>query len=107
LCSITIIVSKVLINAFFEETAQALQGSVQAYGFSTGSVPLEYICKQYKSNITDHLKEFFFKYGIINFVFQEIRTQKMFVAGEPRLIDIFLDHDHDARFIFELTLFPS
>src|SRR5260221_6881289 len=107
LCSVTIAVSKDLVNMFFEETAQTLQGSVQAYGFARGEVPLEYICKQYKVNITDHLKEFFFKYGIINFLFQEIRAKKILIAGEPRLVDIFLEHDKDARFVFELTLFSS
>lgn len=107
LCCATIIVSKVLVNSFFEETAQTLQSSVQAYGFRQGAVPLEYIGRQYKTNILDHLKEFFFKFGIINFLFQEIRTQKLLVAGEPRLVDIVLDYDNNARFVFELTLFPS
>ncbi len=105
LCLATVVVAKKIVNTFFEETAQTLQGSVHAYGFPRGGVPLEYICKQYKANIIEHLKEFFFKYGIINFLFQEMRTQKILVAGEPRLVDIFLDYDHDARFIFELTLF--
>jgi FKBP-type peptidyl-prolyl cis-trans isomerase (trigger factor) len=107
LCSVTITVPKKLVNGFFEETAQTLQSSVQAYGFPRGAVPIEYICKQYKGNIIDHLKEFFFKYGIINFLFQEIRTQKILIAGEPRLINIFLEYDHDAQFTFELTLFSA
>lgn len=103
----TISISKNLVNAFFHETAQTLQGTVQAYGFQPGTVPLEYISKQYRMNIIEHLKEFFFKFGIINFLFQEIRTQKILVAGEPRLIEIFLDYDNNARFVFELSLFES
>ncbi len=106
LCSATVTISKDLVNVFFEETAHMLQDLVQAHGFPQGAVPVSYICKQYKMNIIDHLKEFFFKYGIINFLLQEIRAQKILIAGEPRLVDIFLDYDHDARFIFELTLFP-
>ncbi|HSC24785.1 MAG TPA: trigger factor [Candidatus Babeliales bacterium] len=106
-CSAKIIVSKFLVNVFFEETAVALQSNIQAYGFQHGEVPIEYIVKQYKINIIEHLKEFFFKFGIVNFLFQEIRTRKLLVAGEPRLIDIFLDYDHDARFIFELSIFPA
>ena len=73
LCRATIIVSKSLVNAFFEETAVALKGNIQAYGFQQGEVPVEYITKQYKINITEHLKEFFFKFGIVNFLYQEMR----------------------------------
>lgn len=105
LCSATIIISKDLVASFFEETAKKLQSSVQAYGFHHGSVPIEYISAQYRVNIIEHLKEFFFKFGIINFLFQEIRARKILVAGEPRLVDIVLDQDNNARFVFELTLF--
>jgi len=107
LCRATITVSKTLVNKFFEETAIALKGNVQAYGFQPGEVPVEYIAKQYKINITEHLKEFFFKFGIVNFLFQEIRGQKLLVAGDPRLIDISLEHDKNARFVFELSVFPA
>ncbi|HLJ31811.1 MAG TPA: trigger factor [Candidatus Babeliales bacterium] len=107
LCRVTIVVSKSLINTFFSETAFALKDNIQAHGFQQGEVPVEYITKQYKTNITEHLKEFFFKFGIVNFLFQELRAQKFLVAGDPRLVDIALEHDQDARFIFELSVFPS
>lgn len=107
LCRATIIVSKSLVNAFFDETAVALKDNIQAYGFQQGEVPIEYISKQYKINITEHLKEFFFKFGIVNFLFQEIRAQKLLVAGDPRLVDIILEQDKEARFVFELSVFPA
>ena len=107
LCRATIVVSKSLVNIFFQETAVALKSNIQAYGFQQGEVPVEYITKQYKINITEHLKEFFFKFGIINFLFQELRTQKLLVAGDPRLADIHLEYHQDARFIFELSIFPT
>src|SRR5262245_48660704 len=103
LCRATITVSRALVNSFFDETTVSLKGNIQVYGFQQSEVPLEYISKQYKSNITEHLKEFFFKFGIVNFLFQEIRAQKLLVAGDPRLIEIFLEHDKDARFVFELS----
>lgn len=107
LCRATIVVSKSLVNILFQETAVALKENIQTYGFQQGEVPVEYITKQYKINITEHLKEFFFKFGIINFLFQELRGQKLLVAGDPRLVDISLEHDQDARFVFELSIFPS
>ena len=106
LCRATITVSKSLVNTFFDETAIALKDNIQAHGFPQGAVPVEYISKQYKVNIIEHLKEFFFKFGIVNFLYQEIRGQKLLVAGDPRLIDIILEHDSDARFVFELSVFP-
>src|SRR5438445_3923085 len=107
LCRVTIVVCKSLVNSFFEETAATLKSTINAHGFQQGEVPVEYIAKQYKVNITEHLKEFFFKFGIVNFLFQEMRAQKLLVAGDPRLIDIFLEHDSDARFVFELSVFPT
>lgn len=107
LCRATITVAKSLINTFFDETAVALKSNIQAYGFQQGEVPVEYIAKQYRLNITEHLKEFFLKFGIVSFLFQEIRSQKLLVAGDPRLVDIFLEYDHDARFVFELSVFPA
>ena len=91
LCRATITVAKSLVNIFFDETVVALKNNIQAHGFQQGGVPIEYIGKQYKLNITEHLKEFFLKFGIINFLFQEIRAQKLLVAGDPRLSDIFLE----------------
>jgi FKBP-type peptidyl-prolyl cis-trans isomerase (trigger factor) len=107
LCRATIVVSKSLVNSFFAETAVTLKSTINAHGFQQGEVPVEYIAKQYKVNITEHLKEFFFKFGIVNFLFQEMRAQKLLVAGDPRLADIFLEHDQDARFVFELSVFPA
>ena len=107
LCRATITVAKDLVNRFFDETAIALGSTIHAYGFQHGQVPVEYIAKQYKNNISQHLKEFFLKFGIVNFLFQEIRAQKLLVAGEPRLIDIILEHDSKARFVFELSIFPG
>ena len=107
LCRVTVTIAKPLVEIFFEETAVALQDTVQAQGFHRGEVPLEYITKQYRVNIVEHLKEFFFKFGIVNFLLQEVRTQKILVAGDPRLIDIFLEHDQEARFVFELSIFPT
>src|SRR5207237_10586255 len=98
---------KSIVNLIFDETAAYIQGNIQAHGFKQVDVPIEYIAKQYKNNITEHLKEFFFKFGIVNFLFQEIRAQKLLVAGDPRLIDIVLEHDYDARFVFELSVFPA
>src|SRR5438105_9154532 len=100
LCKASIVVSQDLVNVFFNETVHVLGADVHTYGFAQGKVPFEYVIKQYNSNIADHLKEFFFKFGIVNFLLQEIRTQKLLVAGDPRLVDVHLENDGCARFTF-------
>lgn len=107
LCRATITVSKMLVNSFFTETVFTLKNTINAHGFQRGEVPVDYIAKHYRVNIIEHLKEFFLKFGIVNFLFQEIRNQKLLVAGDPRLEDIFLEYDQDARFVFELSVFPA
>jgi FKBP-type peptidyl-prolyl cis-trans isomerase (trigger factor) len=101
------VLSKELVNLFFHETVKALQETVQAHGFSAGSIPEEYIIAQYSVNLIEHLKEFFFKFAVINFLFNEIYEKKLLVAGDPRLVDIVLDYDSDARFVFDLSIFPA
>lgn len=107
LCRATIVLSKDIVNRFFNETVCVLKDTVQAHGFDSGSIPLEYIVAQYGNNIIEHLKEFFFKFAVINFLFNEIGRKKILVAGEPRLVDIFLDFDCDARFVFDVSIFPN
>jgi len=48
-----------------------------------------------------------FKYFVVSFLYKQIREQKIYYAGEPRLKNIELEPGSDARFNFELTLFPN
>lgn len=107
LCYATVVAQKTLINCLIDETARSIQHNIQAHGFQQGSVPIEYITTQYRTNIIEHLKEFLLKFGVMNFLFDEIIKHKILVAGEPRLHNIEVQQDNDARFIFELSIFPQ
>ena len=107
LCHAHIIIPQSTVDKLYRETAITQQHALATQGFNRGHVPLEYIEQNFKQNITEHLKEFLFKYCVINFLYQEIRQQKILVAGEPRLLDINLQPNKDARFTFELTRFPA
>jgi len=78
-----------------------------ATGFSKGNVPTEYVEQHFTSTIYSHLKEFLFNYFVIHFLYDQLQQRKIPIAGEPRLVDIKLVYDKDARFIFELTVFPN
>ena len=107
LCTATVTIPKHIINTLYHETTATQQQAVETQGFQRGNIPLAYIEKNFKINITEHLKEFIFKYCVINFLYQQIREQKILVAGEPRLINIHLEPNEDAQYVFELTIFPS
>ena len=107
LCNATVVIPKSTIDHLYHETALTQQHSIATQGFKQGNVPLEYIEQNFKNNITEHLKEFLFKYCVINFLYKEIRTRKILVAGEPRLLEITLEPHQDARFSFEFSVFPS
>jgi FKBP-type peptidyl-prolyl cis-trans isomerase (trigger factor) len=103
----TVIMPASLIDRLYHETARLMQQTVHAPGFGHGNVPVAYIQENFHANLTNHLKEFLFKYAVLNFIFKQLRTQKLPVAGEPRLMSIELAPRMDARFTFELTMIPA
>ncbi|MCK5632313.1 hypothetical protein KAH94_01030 [bacterium] len=107
LCRATVLVDKELVNNLYHEAVLSQQKTIKTYGFRQGSVPIEYIKQNFNSSLTDHLKEFLFNYFVISFLNKEIRIQKIFAAGEPRLTDIIVDEDNNTRFHFDLTTFPT
>lgn len=106
-CYACVIVPKQMVDVIYHEAAQSQQHSAQTYGFHQGAVPLEYIKQNFKENLAEHLKELLFKYCITNFLYKQIRTQKLVVAGDPRVRSITLKPNEDARFTFELSLYPE
>ncbi len=106
-CYATVIIPANIISTLYKEASASQQRYAQTRGFAHGKVPLEYITQNFKSSIIEHLKEFLFKFCVINFLYQQIREQKIVVAGEPRLIEINLKLDHDSYFKFEINKFPN
>ncbi len=103
----TIIIPCDIINQLFNETIRTQQERIQTIGFSQGNVPIEYIQQNFRSIMIEHLKEFLFKYCVLNLLFHKIRTRKLIVTGDPRLIEIKLEPEQDARFVFECSTFQS
>ncbi len=103
----TVHVPASIVDIFFHEAARTQQHSVQTQGFHAGMVPLEYIKGNFTENLIEHVKELLFKYCVVNYLYEQIRLQKLVVVGEPRLSDIVLAPGSDAQFIFELSMFPE
>jgi len=105
LCTATVSIPAALVDTLYNQAIMAHTSSVSAYGFSRGSVPIGYVEQNFKITLLEHLKEFLFKYFVLGYLLQEIRVQKMCVAGDPRLVDIQVMPTHDAYFKFDLSLF--
>jgi FKBP-type peptidyl-prolyl cis-trans isomerase (trigger factor) len=92
-----------LVKKFYKHAAKNHMNKINTAGFSRGTTPIEYIEQNFKQNILNHLKEFFLKYFVISFLYQEIRTKKIVTAGEPRLTNSFAAQDKDAEYHFEIS----
>jgi len=107
LCRATVTVPAFFVDTVYQQACLSQKKSVKTHGFNSGEVPLEYIQANFNSNLTEHLKEFLFKYFVFNFLYQKIHENKMLVVGDPRLVDISVQPNQDASFVFDLSLFPS
>jgi len=101
-----VIVPACALDEVYQETVQLQQQVMTAPGFKKGTVPIEYIQENYQTTLIHHLKEFFLKFSVLNFLYHTIRVQKLPIAGEPRLESIDLRPHHDAHFRFALDILP-
>lgn len=106
-CYATVVVPSSYVSTLYRLAAQAQQHNIEAPGFSKGCVPIAYIEQNFSSTLIDHIKEFLFQYAALSFLYHEIQQRKILAIGEPRLQSIAIKLGEDARFTFELTLFPD
>jgi len=107
LCNATVKIPARIVDAIYQETVLGQKKHTSAHGFRQGNVPVGYIEHNFKASLLEHLKELLFKHIVLSFLYKEIRTQKLSLAGEPRLIDIALEPHKIAEFHFECSLFPA
>ncbi len=106
-CTLTVSVPQILVQKIYDETIKDQQKIVSAYGFSKGCVPIEYIKKNFGPAIMEHLKEFLFNYFVLGFLYKQLRIQKIFFTGEPRLTDMKIDLHKGAHFTFNINTFSE
>ena len=105
--SATVTIPAALVDRVYHQICLSQQNRIQALGFQDGHVPLSYIQENFRSNLNEHLKEFLFKYLVINFSYQQIHDRKLLVAGEPRLVSIQVEPGSNAQFVFEFSASPK
>ncbi len=100
----TVTVAAGLIDSLYKEASRMQQRHTYTHGFARGDTPLQYIENKYRNYITDHLKEFMYKYLVKGFLYQELRTKKLIFAGEPKVVALNVEQGKDASFTFEFTV---
>ncbi len=104
---VTVTIPASTINRMYHEAALSQQQIAQVAGFNRGDIPIAYVKQKYKEILTAHLKEFFFRYCVTSFLYNELRNRKLVIAGEPALTQIDIEPDHDGVFTFELSIIPK
>jgi FKBP-type peptidyl-prolyl cis-trans isomerase (trigger factor) len=105
-CRARVKVAPSMINALYNESIETQKKLLNKHGFYTRSMPEGYVEASFKQNLHDHLKEFILKYAILGYLFDEIRAEKITIAGEPRLVDIVMQPPYMVEYHFEFSLFP-
>lgn len=103
----TITVSPHLVESVYRQAIASQQPLIDAVGFPKGATPLEYIEKQLKATLTEHTKEFLLNFWVINFLYDELRNQKIIMAGKPRLHSLNITPPDKASFTFEISVAPT
>lgn len=105
--TLSIVIPKEWVKTCFRQAAIDQKLILSAIGFNRGEVPIEYIEQNFMAGLTDHVQEFLFKYFVLPFLYKEIYTRKILVAGTPRLKDIRVTYNEDGVFDFELSTFET
>lgn len=107
LCKVAITVPQHVVSLVYEQSTLAQCDHIQAPGFQKGSIPISYVEHHFGATLTEHLKEFLFNYFALSFLFDQLTLHKLAIAGDPRLLTMDVEPHKDARFTFELTIFPE
>jgi FKBP-type peptidyl-prolyl cis-trans isomerase (trigger factor) len=93
------------VKAMFHQAALSQQTTFEIPGFKKRDVSLEYIKQNFGTHLKAHLKEFLFKYFVINFLCKTIFEKKIILGGDPRLHMIVFQDTNELIYSFKLSLF--
>ncbi len=99
----TVVIGKEYVHALYHEALVSRRKQVKTYGFTKGSTPMHYIEQNFRSNILEHLKELLFTHCVVHLLYDSLNSKKLVVVGDPDLVDIKLQPEGNAEFIFRLA----
>ena len=101
---VTVTVPHEYVDTLYHEASEQQKQKSHIYGFSRGQAPILYIEQNFQLHLLEHIKEFFFKYFVIDWLYKKLQEEKILFAGEPRLTNILVASKQNAAFSFSLTL---
>jgi len=93
------------VNNLYKHLLMSHKNETQTYGFLQGQTPLYYIENNFKVNILEHLKEFFFIHCVVNYLYNSLINNKIPFFYDPSLVDIIIQPNNDAHFIFSVSTY--
>ncbi len=99
----TVVIGKEYVHALYNEALLSRKKQVKTYGFEKGNTPMHYIEQNFRSHIIEHLKELLFTHCVVHQLYDSLNNQKIVIVGDPDLVDIKLDPESNAEFIFQLA----
>lgn len=104
---LSVTVPATFVQTVYREALTAQQKNSQPYGLHQKTAPLSYIKHVYQEYIIEQVHEFLFKFFVLNVLYNELRNQKLILAGTPRLTSIATDENQNTIYNFVATLFPT
>ena len=105
--TISVTVPSDIVKTVYQQAVIAQQKHSKPYGLQQNEAPLSYIEQAYQGHILNQVHEFLFKFFVINVLYEELRNQKVLLAGSPRLTAITMDEYTNAIYRFSATVFSQ
>jgi FKBP-type peptidyl-prolyl cis-trans isomerase (trigger factor) len=99
----TVVIGKEYVHALYHEALLSRKKQVKTFGFEKGSTPMQYIEQNFRAHILEHLKELLFTHCVVNQLYDSLNNQKIVVVGDPDLVDIKLEPESNAEFVFRIA----
>ncbi len=99
----TVVIGKEYVHALYNEALLSRRRQVKTYGFTKGCTPMSYIEQNFRSNILEHLKELLFTHCVMHILYDSLSAKKLVIVGDPDLVDIKLEHNGNAEFVFRFA----
>lgn len=106
-CKATITIPANIVTSAYDAAIKMRAKTIKPYGFHNEETPYEYIKQNFEKNIKTHLEELLFKHFVLSFLYDQIREIRLNIASEPRISEINIQDGQDAKFIFDINLFPK
>lgn len=99
-------IAPAFVALFYEHALSCYALVAQAPGFRKGSVPRDYIERNYTAAILNQLEHFLFVCYVEPFLFYTLRKKSIALVGKPKLISVQLSVGSEAIFRFSCMTLP-